>query len=289
MDGKMIKKKIKKQHTKRKIFRQQVQRELKENRSSFIVFMVLRLLVVVAAVRQLMLRNYEGFFLCCLTILLLYLPSMVQVRFNCDIPPSLEIIIFIFIFAAEILGEINAFFIRIPFWDDILHTISGFLNAAIGLSLVLMLNNRRKFQFHLSPIFVALFSFCFSMTISVLWEFYEYAFDMIFHTDMQKDTVIQAIYSTRLDPTMTNTVISISDIRETVVNGQRLNIEGYLDIGLIDTMMDLFVNMVGAIVFSIMGFFYAKSEGKEQRSIEKLMLWLKSAEKKQNEGCNECR
>lgn len=279
----MVKKNINKRRNKRKIFRQQVQRELKENRSSFIVFMVLRLLVVVAAVRQLMLRKYEGFFLCCLTIFLLYLPSIVQVRFNCDIPPSLEIIIFVFIFAAEILGEINAFFIRIPFWDDILHTISVFLNAAIGLSLVLILNNRRKVQFHLSPIFVALFSFCFSMTISVLWEFYEHAFDLIFYTDMQKDTVIQAIYSTGLDPTMTNTVISITGIRETVVNGQRLNIDGYLDIGLIDTMMDLFVNMIGAIVFSIMGFFYAKSKGKEQSAIEKLMLWPKTDNIEQNE------
>ena len=110
---------------------------------------------------------------------------------------------------------------------------------------------------------------------------------MIFHTDMQKDTVIQAIYSTRLIRHDQHGDLYFR--HQTVVNGQRLNIEGYLDIGLIDTMMDLFVNMVGAIVFSIMGFFYAKSEGKEQRSIEKLMLWLKSAEKKQNEGCNECR
>lgn len=236
------------------------------------MFFVLRLLVVVAMVRQLMLRNYEGFFLCCLTVFLLYVPSIVQVRFNLDIPPSLEILIFVFVFAAEILGEINAFFIRIPFWDDILHAISGFLMAAIGLSLVLILNTRRRVHVHLSPIFVALFAFCFSMTLGVLWEFFEFAFDMIFHTDMQKDMIITSIYSTRLDPTKTNTVIAITGIRDTLVNGQRLDIDGYLDIGLIDTMKDLFVNMVGAIIFSISGYFYAKSEGKKQSGIEKLML-----------------
>ncbi len=268
----MNKKKLESFHEKRKHFRNQVKIELRENKVSFIVFSVLRLLVVVTMVRQLMLRNYEGFFLCCLTVFLLYVPSMVQVRFNLDIPPSLEILIFIFVFAAEILGEINAFFIRIPFWDDILHTISGFLMAAIGLSLVLILNTRRHVHVHLSPIFVTLFSFCFSMTLGVLWEFFEFGFDMIFHTDMQKDTIINAIYSTKLDPTKTNTVIAITAIRDTLVNGQRLNIDGYLDIGLIDTMKDLFVNMVGAIIFSISGYFYAKSQGKKQSGIEKLML-----------------
>jgi hypothetical protein len=110
------------------------------------------------------------------------------------------------------------------------------------------------------------------MTLGVLWEFFEFGYDMIFHTDMQKDMVITAIYSTRLDPTKTNTLMAITGIRDTLVNGQRLDIDGYLDIGLIDTMKDLFVNMVGTIIFSISGYFYAKSEGKKQSGIEKLMM-----------------
>ncbi len=84
-------------------------KELREHKSSFIVFYILRLLVLIILVRQVMLRNYEGTFFCALTIVLLYLPSWVQVQLRIELPPPLEITILCFIFAAEILGEVNAF------------------------------------------------------------------------------------------------------------------------------------------------------------------------------------
>ena len=102
------------------------------------------------------------------------------------------------------------------------------------------------------------------MTIGVLWEFLEFSADMILRTDMQKDTIINAISSVALNPEATNTAIKISGITETVVNGQTLGIAGYLDIGLIDTMKDMFVNFIGAVVFSIFGYFYAKYTGKNR-------------------------
>lgn len=107
-----------------------------------------------------------------------------------ELPPPLEITILCFIFAAEILGEVNAFYVLIPGWDTILHTLNGFLAAAVGFSLVMILNDNEGLTFDLSPFFLALTAFCFSMTIGVLWEFFEFAMDCFFHTDMQKDTVI---------------------------------------------------------------------------------------------------
>ena len=123
-------KKEKKQY--KKAFQEAMARELREHKSSFIVFSILRILVLVVLVRQIMLANYEGAFFCILTLLLLYVPSWIQVKLRIELPPPLEITIFCFIFAAEILGEVNAFYVVIPGWDTMLHTINGFLAAAVG-------------------------------------------------------------------------------------------------------------------------------------------------------------
>ena len=245
----------------KKAFKEAMAKELREHRSSFIVFYVLRLLVLVSLVRQVMLGNYEGTFFCALTILLLYVPSWIQVKLRIELPPPLEITILCFIFAAEILGEVNAFYVVIPGWDTMLHTLNGFLCAAVGFSLVLLLNDDDRLTFHLSPLFLALVAFCFSMTIGVLWEFFEFGMDMFFGTDMQKDTVVHAIHTVALDPTRSNKVVSITGIQDVIVNGESLGLGGYLDIGIIDTMKDLFVNFIGAVVFSVTGFFYARSKG----------------------------
>ena len=238
----------------KKAFQEAMARELREHKSSFIVFYILRLLVIVVLVRQLMLANYEGAFFCILAFLLLYLPSWIQVKLRIELPPPLEITIFCFIFAAEILGEVNAFYVVIPGWDTMLHTINGFLAAAVGFSMVMLLNDDERVAFHLSPAFLAMVAFCFSMTIGVLWEFFEFGMDYFLGTDMQKDTVIHAIHTVSLDPTLSNKVVTIPDIQDVVINGESLGLGGYLDIGIIDTMKDLFVNFIGAVVFSFPNF-----------------------------------
>lgn len=236
--------------------------ELREHKSSFIVYMVLRVLVILMMILQVFNRNYENVFLCALTLILLVMPSFIQVRFKVELPTPLEIIILVFIFAAEILGEIQSYYIRFPFWDTVLHTMNGFLAAAIGFALVDILNRSKKISFQLSPAYLAVVAFCFSMTIGVIWEFFEFGMDMLFGLDMQKDTIVHSIHSVMLDPTNSNIPVGISGIEDTVVNGESLGLGGYLDIGLIDTMKDLLVNFVGATVFSIIGYFYVKNRGK---------------------------
>lgn len=248
----------------KKAFRQAMAKELREHRSSFIVFSILRILILAVLVRQIMLASYESAFFCVLTLLLLYVPSWVQVKLRIELPPPLEITVLCFIFAAEILGEVNAFYVVVPNWDTMLHTLNGFLAAAVGFSMVILLNDDERLTFHLSPFFLALVAFCFSMTIGVLWEFFEFSMDYFFGFDMQKDTVIHSIHSVLLDPTRTNTVVTIPNIQDVVINGQSLGVGGYVDIGIIDTMKDLFVNFIGAVVFSITGFFYAKSKGRRR-------------------------
>ena len=262
----------------KKHMRQALDQELREHKSSFIVFYTLRLLVLVVLVRQLFLHNYEGAFFCILTILLLYVPSWLQVKLRIELPPPLEITILCFIFAAEILGEVNAFYVNVPNWDTMLHTLNGFLAAAVGFSMVLLLNDNERLTFDLSPFFLALVAFCFSMTIGVLWEFFEFGMDYFFHTDMQKDTVVNAIYTVALDPTRTNRVVAVKGIQDVVINGESLGLGGYLDIGIIDTMKDLFVNFIGAVVFSITGFFYARSKGERRTPAQSFVPSKKTEE-----------
>ena len=232
--------------------------EQREHRSSFIVFTVLRLSVILVMIRQIFNGNYESVFLCLLTLLLLVGPSIAQITLRVELPSTLEIIILLFVYAAEILGEIRQFYEVFSHWDTILHTLNGFLAAAIGFSLVELLNRNQKLVFQLSPFFTALVALCFSMTVGIVWEFFEFMMDMVFGLDMQKDTVIHSISSVLLKESDGGIPYKIDEITEVYINGAELGIGGYLDIGLIDTMADLFVNFIGALVFAIFGYRYAK-------------------------------
>jgi len=237
------------------------------NRSTAIVFIVLRILIIVTVVLSILRRDYESAFIAVFTFFLLLLPSILSRRLHIILPSVLEIIILCFIFAANILGEINNFYVRVPHWDTLLHTINGFNFAAIGFALVGMLNRSKKVSLNLSPLFLAIVAFCFSMTIGVMWEFYEYTADRMLVLDMQKDTVIHEFNTVELDRTKDNVPIQVRDISDVIIvhsDGSRepLGLGGYLDVGIHDTMKDLLVNMIGAVIFSLIGYFYVKQEGK---------------------------
>ena len=235
--------------------------QVKSHKWLFVVYVLLRLSVIGILVAQVFNQDWESVFFCALALFLMMIPSFIEKNWHIDIPDTLEVIILLFIYAAEILGELRAYYINIPFWDTMLHTITGFLAAAVGFSLCDIFNRNDRIKFDLSPFFLAFVAFCFSMTVGVIWEFFEFSADFFTGSDMQKDTIVHAINTTLLDPTKSNKVVHIKDITSTVVNGQKLAINGYLDIGLIDTMKDLFVNFIGAVVFSFIGFFYTKSRG----------------------------
>lgn len=223
------------------------------------VYWVLRFIVIVSLVLSCIRKDYESAWVCVLVLVLYMLPRIVQQNFHIELPSALEIIILVLIFAGEILGELRSYFTYFPHWDTLLHTTSGFVSAAFGYSMVDLLNRNKPEHIQLSPIYLALVSFCFSMTVGVIWEFFEFGMDNFFHMDMQKDTVIHAFSSVNLDPTASNIPVRVEDITDVAVNGTSLGLGGYLDIGLYDTMEDLFVNFIGALTFSVIGYFSAKS------------------------------
>lgn len=236
-------------------------------KSSFIVYIILRILVIISMISQIFHQNWDNVFLCLFTLILFMIPYWLDKTLKITLPNVLEIIILLFIFSAEILGEIQNFYGIFKSWDTILHTINGFLCAAIGFSLIDILNRSEKTHIQLSPIFVAIVAFCFSMTIGVLWEFFEFGADTLLQTDMQKDRIVQSISSVTLHPEGKNIPIVLKDIDKTIIYSKDTEENiimttidgGYLDIGINDTMKDLLVNFVGAIIFSIIGFLYIKN------------------------------
>ena len=254
---------------KKQPLRREAQHLWREKRSVTLVYILLRTSVVLVMLAQIFNRNFENVFLCVLTLLLFMMPSVMKRKLDVELPNTLEIIILLFIYAAEILGEIGAYYVTFPYWDTVLHTLNGFLCAAIGFSLVDILNRSSSERFNLSPLYMAIAAFCFSMTVGVIWEFFECTMDQLFFLDMQKDTVVSAIGSIMLDAPGGNHPVVIKNITDVIIvqaDGTQtaLGLGGYLDIGLLDTMEDLFVNFIGALTFSIIGYFYVKSRGENK-------------------------
>lgn len=242
------------------------------------IYVALRALVILVLIREFFTRDYFNCLLCLLSLVLFTIPSFIEKALKIDLPNLLEVIIYFFIFSAEILGEISNFYNIIPFWDTLLHTINGFCCAAIGFSLVDILNRNSK-NISLSPLYMSIVAFCFSMTIGVLWEFFEFTGDHLLRMDMQKDTLVDTISSVNLNPSGLNEPVIIEDIAETELilqNGETYTIEGgYLDIGIIDTIQDLFVNLVGAVVFSGFGYVYVKRRDKRETTFASNFIPIK--------------
>ena len=249
---------------------------VKEQKGVFILYSILRLLVLMIAIRSVMLHNFDVTATCVLVLALFFIPSFLEETLKIRIPALFEGIIYCFIFAAEILGELGHFYTMIPIWDTMLHTLNGFLFAAVGFSTVELLNRTSK-SINLSPLYLTMVAFCFSMTIGVLWEFFECGADIFLGQDMQKDFVVDHFQSVSLDPTHSQNVIHVEDITGTVIHtasgGDFVVDGGYLDIGILDTMKDLLVNFIGAIVFCSFGFAFLKY-GENKKMANKVVQGL---------------
>ena len=247
-----------------KYIKQLKEQMMNKRNGTFVLYMILRTLVIAILVLSLIEKRYESVATCALVLVLFLVPSFLERKLHFELPSTIEKIVLLFIYAAEIMGELQEFYLRVSWWDTMLHTMNGFLCAAVGFALVDILNSNPNVKLSLSPFYLAFVSFCLSMTVGVVWEFFEFSMDWFFHFDMQKDTVITTISSVMLNPDGRNVPYVISGIESVTINGRELGLGGYLDIGLIDTMKDLFVNFIGAVVFSVIGYFYVKSRGKSK-------------------------
>ena len=239
--------------------------DFKMHKGKAIFYIILRAILICSLIFNLIRGHWENSFTCILTLGLMFIPTFIEKQLKIELPTVMEVIVIGFVFAANFLGEIGSFYNKIPIWDSVLHTLNGFICAGVGFGLIDILNRNNKIKMNLSPTFVVLFSFCFSMTAGVVWEFFEFGMDSFFGTDMQKDAILQTIHSYKIGNS--GGINWIKDIKDVAINGKSIG-NGYIDLGLIDTMKDLLLNFAGAIVFNTAGFFYLKTRKKKADFIE---------------------
>lgn len=243
-----------------------VQGQYANSKPSFYIYMTLRLIIFGIIIISIVKGRYEHLLQCSVALLYFCIPPFFERTFKADVPTVIEIICLFFIFSANILGEIFSFYLKVPFWDTMLHAIYGFCCAGLGFSLFDLLNKDRdpELKFKLNPFYHCINAVGLTTIIAVLWEFIEFIADVFFGKDMQKDTVLTKFQTVYLDPTQSNIPVVFDNITDTVVNGIRLEIDGYLDIGLYDTMKDMGVAMLGSVLFCFFLIPYIKSNGKNK-------------------------
>lgn len=171
---------------------------------------------------------------CMLGIFAMLLPELLKHKFKISIPSLMIIIFAIFLICAIYLGEVHSFYYLIPHWDTMLHIFSGAALTAVGFSIIGILNKSETVPVSLSPIFIAIFAFCFSMSLAGLWEIYEFLADSILGTNMQKFAL---------------------ESGELLVGHEAI----------VDTMKDMIVAAIGSIVMTVVG--YVSIKNKKQNSL----------------------
>ena len=179
------------------------------------------------------------------TILLVLLPMLAERLFSCRI--CLPLYLFTLVYAnGPMLGHCWKLYYMLPWWDKLLHTSAGVIFAILGAYLFDLLAQEKQ-----QPIARILFAFCFSVTVSVLWEFVEFGADTFLGMDMQNDRVVNGFTSYLLGQTL-GTTGSIFNIQSVVVNG--ITLPGYIDIGLHDSMLDMLLESLGALITCLLLF-----------------------------------
>ncbi|MBE7026608.1 MAG: hypothetical protein E7410_03485 [Ruminococcaceae bacterium] len=178
---------------------------------------------------------------CVFGVFAMLLPSILNKKLNLIIPSNMLIVYTLFLYCAIFLGEVRNFYYSVPYWDTILHTFSGAMLGSLGFSFISFLNKSERIPVNLSPVFVAVFTFCFALTLGVVWEFYEFFCDALLDTNMQKFAL---------------------ESGDMLVGHDALS----------DTMKDLIVDAIGGIFISIVGYISLKFK---KGWVEKLILKFK--------------
>lgn len=189
--------------------------------------------------------DHERLLLAIGTLLLVLVPCLLERLLRCRI--NTAVYIFAVLYATgPMMGHCWKFYYAIPCWDRLLHICGGVAFTILGVALFRLLSGKSA-NFAVSLVF----ALCFSMAVCVLWEFVEYGADLFLGMDMQDDTVVSGITSYLLGAEKGSTG-SIEQISSVVVNGVLLPVNGYIDVGLHDTMLDMLLETAGALVTTLL-------------------------------------
>lgn len=217
------------------------------DKAEFILYAAFTALNVFSLIRSLILHNTLYILSSFAGMFLIYMPRLAERVMKITISLDLKCAYMALSVGGPVLGNVFKFYHIVPFWDKYMHGLSGYAFAALGYCLPDLIE--KKEGGHSWQMKVA-FAFCFSLMIAVMWEFFEYFLDLLFHMDMQNDTVITDISSYMLGE-RTGEIGTISDITSVVINGEPLPVNGYIDIGLIDTMDDMITCSFGTLIYCL--------------------------------------
>ena len=124
---------------------------------------------------------------CVLGIIVIHIPALLAKFLKFSLPLGFTIIYDLFLFSSIYLGEVQDFYWVVPHWDDVLHALSSIMLGIFAFILVYLFNRKKTDDVTktISPLFIALFVFCFTAMAGALWEIYEFSFDF-FDLNMQK-------------------------------------------------------------------------------------------------------
>ncbi len=214
----------------------------KERMIRYVLLALSELFAVISTLVFLPGGEWTRWALSAVTILLLLLPEAAE-RI-CGRRLSLPFYVLCLFYAlGAMLGHAYKLYYKIARWDELLHLLGGFLFALVGFEIAQTILEDGKHSLWFS----ALFGLCFSMAIALAWEFFEYSMDTFFGMDMQNDTVVHSIVSYRLGSEMGITG-GFPEIHQVLIDGTPLGLDGYLDVGLHDTMADSLVETLGAVL-----------------------------------------
>lgn len=210
----------------------------------FPVFVVCQLFCI-ASFAYMLVTEWEEptkYLMCLCSMACLCLPALAEKVLKFRIPTPVYVCILVYA-VCPMLGHSYNFYFKITWWDTLLHTTGGVVFALFGAYLPRLFHKDGE----CNVLLCALFGLCFSVTISAVWELVEYGCDMLLHTDMQQDTVVSKIWSYFLSDTSTS--VAGSEEIQLIINGKV--IDGYIDLGVIDTMTDVGFETLGAFVYSV--------------------------------------
>lgn len=206
---------------------------------------VMELLALGTLVMLLVTKQYSRLPLAIATPFMILLPEFFEKVFRCKI--SLPVYLFGLLYAVgPMLGQCHNLYYLVSWWDKALHISGGIMFAILGFYLFEAMGGDRK-----RILLCAVFALCFSMAVSALWEFVEFGSDRIFGTDMQDDSIVTELNSYLLDEGV-GVAGSIENIHAVVIDGTPLPVSGYIDIGLLDTMWDMILESLGALIVCLM-------------------------------------
>lgn len=205
------------------------------------IIILMRVVVIFYLIIGIIKWNTTTLLAALLSLVLMTITSYLKKKLNLD--KKLELLIYIFIITTEVLGQIYHFYTRVPIFDIIIHTYSSFVISYIALIII------KKHK--LPKIITILFIFSFAMMCESIWEIFEFSTDRLLKTDMQKDTIINEITSCYLSEDKDTPTTMVVD--NVVVNNISFTdkYNGYLDIGLYDTISDMSCALLGALIFII--------------------------------------